>query len=133
MEKPSEKPVRLDKWLQTARIFKTRTRAHKACEERRITVNGEVAKSAKMIKVGDRITAKTKNRYRELVVLGIAFKSIPAREAKELYQEEKIQPLSENNIDLMKNMRQPKKAGPLKQPGRPTKKDRRNFIKIRGY
>ena len=133
MEKPSEKPVRLDKWLQTARIFKTRTRAHKACEERRITVNGEAAKSAKMIRVGDRITAKTKNRYRELVVLGIAFKSIPAREAKELYQEEKSQPLSENNIDLMKNMRPPKKAGPLKPPGRPTKKDRRKFIKIRGY
>ena len=133
MEKPSEKPVRLDKWLQIARIFKTRTRAHKACEERRITVNGEAAKSAKMIRVGDRITAKTKNRYRELVVLGIAFKSIPAKEAKELYQEEKSEALSEDKIDSMEKMRQPKKAGPLKHPGRLTKKDRRKFIKIRGY
>jgi len=133
MQKLSEKSIRLDKWLQTARIFKTRTRAHKACEQNRITVNGAAAKSAKMIKVGDRITAKTDHHYRELVVSGIVFKSIPAREAKELYQEEKNNALSENKIDSNTNMPQPEKTGFWKHPGRPTKKDRRAFIKIRGY
>ena len=37
--------VRLDKWLQVARMFKTRTKATHACELGRVCINGSPAKA----------------------------------------------------------------------------------------
>ena len=123
------KQIRLDKWLKIARIFKTRSKATKACDEGDVKVNGEKAKAAKVIKPGDKLTVKARNHYRELEVLGISFKSIPAKEARELYHEERKQSLPEEDIELIKLM----KRSVIKYPGRPTKKTRRDLTKIRGY
>lgn len=129
MDNFAEKHIRLDKWLKIARIFKTRSQASHACEENNVKVNGGVAKSAKMVKPGDKITAKINNRYRELEVLGISFKSISAKEARELYREEKSEDVSEESLEFIRLMKQ----SIMNYPGRPTKKRRRNLIKIRGY
>ena len=133
MDKDLEKTIRLDKWLRVARICKTRTQATRACEERRVQVNGGVAKSAKILKVGDIITVKARNRYRELEVVDIAFKSIPAKEARELYREEETKRLSEEALELLRLTTPSKNPGPSKYPGRPAKKERRKLTKIRGY
>ena len=133
MENNAAKTIRLDKWLKIARIFKTRSQANHACEERRVKVNGEVAKSAKMIKSGDKITVKAGTHYREMEVLDISFKSISAKEARTLYREEQSQALSEEATELMSIMKNSIRARPLKYPGRPTKKERRNLQKIRGH
>jgi len=47
--------MRLDKWLWVARFFKTRTTAVDAIDASHISVNGERAKPAKMLKAGDRV------------------------------------------------------------------------------
>ena len=124
-----EKSIRLDKWLKIARIFKTRSQASHACDAGHVKVNGEAAKAAKPIKPGDKVTVKVPTRFRELEVSEIAFKSISAQAARELYREEKKRPLSEESLELIKLM----KRSIAKFPGRPTKKERRNLMKIRGY
>lgn len=129
MENVAAKQIRLDKWLKIARIFKTRSQASHACDENHVMVNGEIAKAAKLIKPGDKLTVKGKNRYREIEVADISFKSISAKEARELYREEKQDKLSEESFELIRLM----KPSVIKYPGRPTKKERRNLMKIRGY
>ena len=47
--------VRLDKWLQVARFFKSRTDATRACETGRVKVNGTAAKPHRHLAVGDRV------------------------------------------------------------------------------
>jgi ribosome-associated heat shock protein Hsp15 len=129
MDNVAEKQIRLDKWLKIARIFKTRSQAGHACDENHVKVNGEVAKAAKLIKPGDKLTVKGKNRYREIEVADISFKSISAKEARELYREEKQEKLPEESLELIRLMKQ----SVIKYPGRPTKKERRNLMKVRGY
>ena len=45
--------ARIDKWMWAVRIFKTRTIAAEACKKGRISINGALAKAARMVKPGD--------------------------------------------------------------------------------
>ncbi len=47
--------VRMDIWLWAARFFKTRPLAKRACELGRIFSNGQIAKAAREVRVGDRL------------------------------------------------------------------------------
>lgn len=40
--------ARIDKWMWVVRIFKTRTIAAEACKKGRISINGALAKAARM-------------------------------------------------------------------------------------
>jgi ribosome-associated heat shock protein Hsp15 len=131
-ERPNSKSIRLDKWLKIARIFKRRTLAAEACEAGRVKVNGTTAKAGKAIKIGDAITVKVSTRYRELQVLDIVFKSIPAKQARELYQEERIHAIPDETLELIRLMKQPKPPRPPKYKGRPSKKERRDLERIKG-
>ena len=48
----------MDKWRCAARFFKTRALAARACELGRITSNGQPAKSARPVRVGDLLQVK---------------------------------------------------------------------------
>ena len=50
--------MRLDKFLKVSRIIKRRTVADEACAKKRVSVNGNVAKSGKDIKPGDEIEVR---------------------------------------------------------------------------
>src|SRR5689334_3517095 len=47
--------VRLDKWLQVARVFKTRTQATHAVDLNRVRVNGQTVKPHRNLVPGDRV------------------------------------------------------------------------------
>lgn len=47
--------MRLDKYLKVSRLIKRRTLAAEACDKKRLSVNGNVAKSGKQVAVGDTI------------------------------------------------------------------------------
>ena len=47
--------VRIDKWLWAARFFKTRALAARACELGRIQSNGQPAKPAREVRIGDKL------------------------------------------------------------------------------
>ncbi|NOY58627.1 MAG: RNA-binding protein [Calditrichaeota bacterium] len=132
-EKPYEKEPstpetqRLDKWLQIAHIYKTRSQATHACDERRVKINGSVAKPAKSVNVGDVLTVKRRGgNYINLTITGIVRRSIPAREARFLYEME-VQEISEESRELLEFYKQAEKEMRPKYKGRPTKKERRKL------
>ena len=45
--------MRIDKFLQTVRVFKTRTDATEACKRGEVLLQGSVSRPAKEVKVGD--------------------------------------------------------------------------------
>jgi len=124
--------MRLDKWLKVARIFKTRSQAAEACEQRRVKVNGQAAKPAKTIQVGDEITVRFGKRFRTLQVQEITKRSLSAALAKELYREEKPN-LSEETLEMIEFVKKMDRKFRPKNKGRPTKKERRQLEKLRGF
>jgi ribosomal 50S subunit-recycling heat shock protein len=50
--------VRMDKWLWAARFFKTRALAARACDRGRIQSNGQPAKPAREVRIGDMLRVK---------------------------------------------------------------------------
>ena len=123
---------RIDKWLNITCLYKTRAKATKACEERRIKINNDVAKPAKVVTAGDEVTIKQPaGKFVNLKVLAISHKSLSAKEAKFLYEVEEIE-LSEEAKELMALYSQSVKIEKPKYKGRPTKKERRSIEKLKG-
>lgn len=121
--------MRIDKWLWAARFFKTRSIATHACELGRIEWNGQPAKPAREVKIGDIL--KIRNPGGEFIVDVMALSDMrgPATVAQSLYQE----------TDASKAARalaaEARKSAPQfdwDYEGRPSKKDRRVLTKLRG-
>ena len=80
--------IRIDKWLWTARFFKTRKLASEAVSGGRVHINGQRCKPAKDIRVGFKLSI-TKAPYQwDITIMGINSHRRPAKEAVLLYQEE---------------------------------------------
>ena len=131
MEKEISKTIRLDKWLKIARIFKTRSQAAEACNQSKVKVNDQTAKAAKMLKIGDSIFVKLKNRCRRLDVLDIVDRSIKAADAKLLYFEHEPTSEEKEAEDIRNLFYKATKLPHPKYKGRPTKKVRRDMNKFR--
>jgi len=126
------KPIRLDKWLKISRLFKTRALATRACDDGKVKINDQKSKPARMIKVGDKITIKRKSKYHTFDVLEIVHKNISNKDAKLLYHEN-IPEIPAESKELYELLQDWDKEGKRKYKGRPTKKQRRNIEKLRGY
>ncbi len=127
-----DKKIRLDKWLKISRIFKTRAQAARACEEGKVKVNDRKSKPARVIGVGDQITVKFRNKYRTFDVLEISQKNVSSIDAKLLYREH-VPQLSEDSQTLYELLQEMDNEGRRKYKGRPTKKERRQLEKFRGF
>src|SRR5882724_7136102 len=79
--------VRMDSWLWAARFFKTRTLAKRACELGRIVSNGQVAKAARDVRVGDSLRVANEGGEFAIEVLGLSEMRGPAPVAQALYRE----------------------------------------------
>ncbi len=79
--------VRIDKWLWAARFYKTRGLAQEAIEAGHVRLNGERAKPAKTLKVGDQILLKLNQLEYHLTVLALSERRGSATLAQQLYQE----------------------------------------------
>ena len=121
--------VRVDKWLWAARFFKTRSLAARACELGRIESNGQVAKAAREVRVGDRLQVKNDSGDFQLEVLALSEMRGPAAVAQTLYQE------TEASRELRRKLAEERKAAPhfeALREGKPSKRDRRNIDRLRG-
>lgn len=121
--------VRLDKWLQVARVFKTRTQATRAVEIHRVRVNGQPAKPHRALVPGDRIEVEVGDWTRVLVVRELAEKPVPKALAKELYED--LSP-PRPAADPFARLSHRPPARRLPGAGRPTKKDRRDIDRWEG-
>ena len=85
--------VRLDQWLDVACLFKTRSEAQKACKNGKVTVNGTVAKTHRVVKIGDELEINRPMGRKQLItVLGVAETHIPRAEARLLYEDRTPKP-----------------------------------------
>src|SRR5512140_740677 len=120
--------VRMDLWLWAARFFKTRSLAKKACELGRVRSNGQLAKPAREVKVGDRLRVTTEAGDFEIDVLVLSEIRGPAAVAQTLYRE------TETGREARLKLAEERKASHQFEPapvGRPSKRDRRKIIQFR--
>jgi ribosome-associated heat shock protein Hsp15 len=116
--------VRLDKWLQVARMYKTRTKATDACDLGRVKVNGQPAKPHRALAPGDRIELLQGDWERVLIVKELRDKPVPKAEAVALYEDQSPpRPVLDPLERLMRRPPVLRDAG----AGRPTKKERRDM------
>ena len=73
--------ARVDAWLWAVRIYKSRTQATAACRAGHVRVNGEHAKAATPVHVGDRVTVRKGGLDRMLEVTQTRSKRVGADEA----------------------------------------------------
>jgi ribosome-associated heat shock protein Hsp15 len=120
--------VRLDVWLDVACVFPTRSQAKAACEGGKVDVNGSRAKPHREIRPGDRIgLAGRDGARRELVVKGLAERSIPKAAARALYDDVTPPPSAE----VLEARRLDRLLAPRRDAGRPDKRDRRDRIRAK--
>ena len=79
--------MRLDKFLKVSRLIKRRTVANEVSDTGRVYVNGNSAKPAKQLKVGDVIRIEYANRTLEVKVLIVPTGNVSVQEAPTLYDE----------------------------------------------
>ena len=115
---------RLDKWLWSARFYKTRSLAVEAINGGHVHVNGQRIKPAKTIRIGDVIEI-TKDQYHwRLEVQALAQRRGPSREAQQLYVEDV------DSIQQRAAIRAEKKLLSPAPTKRPDKRQRRRIIRF---
>ena len=115
--------VRLDKYLWSIRVYKTRTEATTACNGGKVRLNGADAKPSKAVKVGDEIVVRKGPVTYTFKVLQL----IDKRQGAKLVPQyaENLTPEEE-----LAKLHAPVETFFLKRDrgtGRPTKKDRRQM------
>jgi ribosome-associated heat shock protein Hsp15 len=124
----TEPTVRLDKWLWAARFYKTRALAAEACDGGKVEVNGHTAKPHKLLRAQDRLSFAHPSGQKEITVLALSEQRGPASAARLLYEDHSPPP-------------PPREARPYFAPppfrpagaGRPSKRERRQVERLRGW
>jgi ribosome-associated heat shock protein Hsp15 len=121
--------VRMDKWLWAARFFKTRALAARACVLGRIQSNGQPAKAAREVRIGDMLRVTNDGGDFQVEVLLCSEVRGPASIAQTLYRE--TEPSRELRLKVAAERKAMKQFEEL-PAGRPSKRDRRKIIQFRG-
>lgn len=113
--------VRVDAWLWAVRVYKTRSAATTACRAGHVRVNGEKAKAAQAVRLGDELRVRISGFDRMLVVRQLLNKRVGA-------------PLAAAAAEDRTPPREPVAAIALRDrgAGRPTKRERREIDRLRG-
>ena len=119
--------LRIDKWLWFARVAKTRSLAAKLVTGGAVRLNKEkVTAASQAVKIGDVLTIARANHILIYEVLELGARRGPAPEAQKLYKD--LSPPRE------KIVKEPAAEVRDAHVGRPTKKDRRQIMRMKqGY
>ena len=117
--------MRIDQWLHAVRINKTRADAAKACRGGHVTINGDTAKPASPVKIGDHVEARVNQRQRIVDVTKVITKRVGAAIAAECFDDHSPPPLERDAFRPLFAVRD-------RGAGRPTKRDRRQIDRVRG-
>jgi ribosome-associated heat shock protein Hsp15 len=114
--------MRVDKWLWTARPFKTRALAAGAVRGGRVHVDGVAVKPSREVGPGDEIEITIGTVRRTVIVRGAAERRVSAAEAANVYEETEQSVAERERQAELRRL-----AGPVDFGGRPTKRDRRRY------
>jgi ribosome-associated heat shock protein Hsp15 len=115
--------VRLDVWVSSVRLFKTRSAASSACRGGHVAVNGRKAKPSTLVQIGDRVTALTPGGERIAVVRRLIEKRVGAAVALTCFEDLTPPPPPKEDVVVV--------AVRDRGAGRPTKRERRQLDRFR--
>ena len=115
--------ARVDKWLWSVRVFKTRSLATDAVRAGHVAVNRGVTKPSTTVKVGDVVTVRYGGRDRVLEVARVIGNRVGAPIAAECMIDHSP-PAPPRELSAPAFVRDP-------ATGRPTKRDRRQIDRLR--
>ena len=119
---------RIDKWLWTVRVFKTRGLATDACRAGSVHVGGQLVKPSRDVRAGEIRTVRQGLISKSVVVLGVPVRRVGPklvagfcedRTPPEEYAKARVQPVQQF-------------LAREKGSGRPTKRDRRAIDRLFG-
>jgi ribosome-associated heat shock protein Hsp15 len=116
--------LRIDKYLWSIRLFKTRSQAADACDKGKVKLQGDNIKASRNVMVGDEYEVKTDAKRWLIKVTALLDHRVQYSEAIKFYQD--ITPAEE--IDRIQFQAAVFHTGKrLSKQGRPTKKDKRDI------
>lgn len=116
--------VRLDKYLWSIRIFKTRSQATEAIDKGRVKIKGESVKASRNVVIGDTYEARTEHKNWIIQVTAVLDHRLAYAEAINFYQD--LSPIEEKErVNQIASSFHTGKR--LSKIGRPTKRDRRDL------
>ncbi|MFD8152987.1 RNA-binding S4 domain-containing protein [Streptomyces sp. NPDC059720] len=120
----SGQTVRVDSWIWSVRLVKTRSMGATACRGGHVRVNGERVKPAHAVRIGDEVRLRQEGRERVVVVTRLIRKRVGAPAAVQCYVDNSPPPPPREAVAP---------AGIRDRgAGRPTKRDRRELERLRG-
>ena len=123
--KDTHTKVRLDKWLWAARFYKTRGLSSEEIDKGRVLVNGQNAKPAKEVKLGDTLELRQGPVQRTVVVKALSGVRGPAPVAALLYEETALS-VAQRLAAAESRRLAPEPSLSIAQ-GRPTQRNRRDI------
>lgn len=116
--------ARVDSWAWAVRLFRTRSLAAAACRAGHVKVNGERAKPATSVKVGDEVHVRGEGLERIVVAKKIITKRVGAALVPDC--------IIDNSPPPPTKLDTPVAGARDRGAGRPTKRDRREIDMLRG-
>ena len=124
MAETSTGTVRIDQWLWSVRITKTRADAADLCRSGHVKINAKTAKPSSKVAVNDRVEARVHQLERIFIVHKLITKRVGATLAVDCYEDHSPPPpVREFTPPVFERDR---------GAGRPTKRDRRRLDALRG-
>lgn len=122
--------LRIDKYLWSIRLFKTRSQAADACDKGKVKLKGDNVKAAKTVNIGDEYEVKTEAKRWVIKVTALLEKRVQYSEAIKHYED--ITPPEE--LDRIQFQAAVFNTGKrLSKVGRPTKRDKRDLDEYTGW
>jgi ribosome-associated heat shock protein Hsp15 len=120
---------RLDKWLWSVRVFKTRPLAMAACRAGKVLIGELEAKPGRDVHVGETVTVRVGAITRTLKIAGLPRSRVSAKQLPEFLTD--LTPAAE--YERAKQAGIEHLLARQRGEGRPTKKDRREMGRLFGY
>ena len=116
--------LRIDKYLWSIRLFKTRSQAADACDNGKVKLQGNSVKASRAVNIGEEYEVKTEARKWGIQITGLLHTRVPYTEAIKFYKD--VTPAEE--LDIVKFQATSFNTGKrLSKVGRPTKKQNRDI------
>jgi ribosome-associated heat shock protein Hsp15 len=118
--------VRIDKFLWSVRIYKTRTIAAEECEKHRVLINGAEVKPSRHVRAGDKLTVKKLPVMYTYEIIQL----IDKRQSASLVKNYIVDTTPQHELDKAEMARMTASLQRDRGAGRPTKKERRDIEKM---
>ncbi|MEN0048311.1 MAG: RNA-binding S4 domain-containing protein [Bacteroidota bacterium] len=125
------KKVRIDKWLWSVRIFKTRTLATNSCKSGKVKIDGENVKPSYLVQRDEIVQVRKEGFDLQFKVIDLIEKRVGAPIAQKCYENQ----TSEEELNKYKDWFVGKGRPEVREKGagRPTKKDRRQIEEFKDW